>query len=62
MIEEKKIPARIEIFYFDKAGVPTTKENAATVVLTEYDENGTVLRSMLAAKSQNSLSKQRKTI
>ena len=46
------IPSRIEIKYFDKTGRSTTKECAVTMIVTEYDRNDNVLRSLMSAKSQ----------
>jgi hypothetical protein len=46
------LPERIEINYYDKMDRLTAKDKAVKVVITEYDVNGQVIRSLMSALSQ----------
>ena len=47
------VPDRIEITYFDRKGRAVDRDKAVTMLITEYDANGNLLRQFLAAVSQN---------
>ena len=47
------VPDRIEITYFDRKGRATDKEKAVTMLVSEYDMDGKLLRQYLSAVSQN---------
>lgn len=50
--DRKKAPTHVKVTYFDKFGRPTDQKHAIQIVVTEYDENGEVLHSFLAARAQ----------
>lgn len=43
----------MEITYFDRKGRAVDRDKAVTMLITEYDANGKLLRQFLAAVSQN---------
>ena len=54
------VPDRIEITYFDRKGRATDKEKAVTMLISEYDAAGNLLRQFLVAVSQNADQQARK--
>ena len=54
------VPDRIEITYFDRKGRATDKEKAVTMLISEYDAAGNLLRQFLVAISQNADQQARK--
>lgn len=46
------IPNRIELEYFDKYGRSTTKENAVTVIVIEYDKDNNIINKLMSAIEQ----------
>ncbi len=45
------LPERIEINYYDKMDRLTDKDKAVKVIITEYDENDQIIRSLMSALS-----------
>lgn len=54
------VPDRNEITYFDRKGRATDKEKAVTILISEYDAAGNLLRQFLSAVSQNADQQARK--